>query len=160
MVARISSTSRPDLLDALDRSRRRFLALADLDAQAFIAVLAAYKLPQGTAEEKSARQERIQHALRGATDVPLEVMGRLSDLFPLAADVIAGAKPTVVSDAGIAVHLLAAGLKAARYNVAINLKYLRDEGFKDKTEAAVAGLLVGKKERRKQLLAQVKALLD
>ncbi len=52
----------------------RLAALVDEDAAAYEGVVAAYKLPKESADEKTARAGRIQQALRAATDVPLEVM--------------------------------------------------------------------------------------
>ena len=148
------------LLGHLDRLRGRFLALADEDATAFSAVIAAYQLPKGTEEEKAARLARIQGALKGAAEVPLETVARLSELFTFAEDVVAGAKPTVASDAGIALELMGAGLKAARYNVDINLKYIRDAHYCQETAERLATLLEGKKVWRKRLRDQVREILS
>ena len=46
----------------------------DADTAAYDQVVAAYKLPKGTPEERQARSVAIQRGLRAATDVPLEVM--------------------------------------------------------------------------------------
>src|SRR5688572_28195585 len=48
--------------------------LADADSDSFNAVMAAYRLPKATDEEKAARSRAIQGALRGATIVPLDTL--------------------------------------------------------------------------------------
>jgi hypothetical protein len=52
----------------------RLAALVDQDSDAYNAVMAAFKLPKGTDEEKAARSARIQEATRAATDTPLDVV--------------------------------------------------------------------------------------
>ena len=41
--------------------------------------MAAYRLPKATDEEKAARTQAIQAALRGATEVPLETLRACAD---------------------------------------------------------------------------------
>src|SRR5215471_13894598 len=49
-------------------------ALVERDSEAYNTVLAAYKLPKGTDEEKGARSAAIQAGFRAAIDAPLAVM--------------------------------------------------------------------------------------
>src|SRR5262245_18669970 len=56
-----------DARAALEPMIARFTALADADTGAFNAVMAAYRLPKASDEEKAARTRAIQDALRGAT---------------------------------------------------------------------------------------------
>jgi formiminotetrahydrofolate cyclodeaminase len=46
--------------------------LIDRDADAYNQVVAAYRLPKGTDEEKTARKAAVAVAMRAATEVPLE----------------------------------------------------------------------------------------
>src|SRR5471032_3075112 len=63
--------------DALAGLRAQLTDAIDADTAAYDQVVAAYKLPKGSADEQSARKAAIQRALRAATDVPLGVV-RLS----------------------------------------------------------------------------------
>lgn len=162
MVVRVGGE--PDLqggplLGHLDRLRRRFLELADDDARAFSAVIAAYRLPKATDAAKAARAAAVQAALKGAAEVPLAVIAEVAELFAFAEDVVAGAKPTVASDAGIALELMSASLKAARYNVDINLKHIRDDHYNQAKAELMATLLAGKKAWRRRLKERVRAVL-
>src|SRR5829696_2059850 len=56
---------------AIEPITARLTGLADADAASFDAVMAAYRLPKATDEEKTARTRAIQAALRGATEIPL-----------------------------------------------------------------------------------------
>src|SRR5262245_12113445 len=60
----------------------------DADTAAYNGVVAAYKLPKATDEEKAARTQAIQRALKAATDVPLSIM-RLSSRAVEAAGIVA-----------------------------------------------------------------------
>src|SRR5258707_12857337 len=63
------------LSEAVDQLRRNAAELTetiDRDAASYDAVMAAYKLPQESAEEKRTRDEAIQNATRGAAESPLQ----------------------------------------------------------------------------------------
>jgi len=147
------------LLAQVDAARARLIALADADGEAFDAVMAAYKLPTMTAPEKAARKDAIQKALVRATEVPLELMQRLDDLFAYAGVVLPSAKPSVVSDAAIAVELTYAAIQSARFNVRINLRYLRDEDYKLQVKTRMQDLMRGKQSLRQGLQRQAKQLI-
>src|SRR6187397_1993938 len=66
---------------ALDGVRAELLPLraslemcADRDAEAFDAVMAAYRLPKATDEDKASRKGAIARAMQGATEVPLQTL--------------------------------------------------------------------------------------
>src|SRR5262245_1840369 len=60
----------PGLVDV----RAQLADAVDADTAAYNGVVAAYKLPKGTDEEKAARTSSIQRALKAATDVPLSIV--------------------------------------------------------------------------------------
>lgn len=61
-------------LEELGDLRERLIALVEEDARAFKPLAAAYRMPKGTPEELAAKQDAIQRALVGATEVPLDIM--------------------------------------------------------------------------------------
>ena len=116
----------------------------DADTAAYDAVVAAYKLPKGTDQEKAARSEAIQRALRGATDVPLRVMRLSAEGLSAAAIVAAHGNPSASSDVGVAVALLRAGLEGARLNVEVNLGSIKDDAYKQSVNEEAARLAAGR----------------
>src|SRR5262245_25106844 len=56
----------------LQRLQRTLIELVDRDAAAYDLVVAAFRKPKGTDEEKARRSAAIQDALRVATEVPIE----------------------------------------------------------------------------------------
>ena len=129
-----------DLVEAADEHRVAFLALADRDASAFDAVMAAFKLPKETEEQQVARASAIQEAYVGAAEVPLEVARRAVDLLELAEDATAMGNANAASDGYSAAAALFAGALCAIANVEINASGLRDEPRRLELRDACAAL--------------------
>jgi formiminotetrahydrofolate cyclodeaminase len=116
-----------ELTERADRERRGFLELADRDAAAFDAVMAAFRLPKASDEDRAARALRIQEAYAAAAAVPLELARRAAELMELAEDATAMGNPNAASDGYSGGALLFAAVLAALANVRINAAGLRDE---------------------------------
>ncbi len=134
MVARLSAKEHAEAADvALRRAERLRAALADLvdaDAQAFDAVMAAYRLPKGAPEEQTRRRDAVQRALIAASEVPLRVADRAVEVLAAAAGLVGEANPNAVSDLGVAAVLAEAGAAGAGLNVLINARSVRDEAVR------------------------------
>jgi methenyltetrahydrofolate cyclohydrolase len=126
---------------ALEPITARLTQLADADTDAFNAVMAAYRLPKATDDEKTARSAAIQQALRGATEVPLHTLRACADALRHSRTVADVGNPSAESDVGVAIGLLNAAAAGAAANVRINLGGLKDEQFKAAAEADTARLL-------------------
>ena len=124
----------------LTGTRQRLTDAIDADTAAYDRVVSAYKLPKGTDEEKSLRQAAVQRAMRGAIDVPLEVMRLSADALEAAQAVAAHGHQGAASDVGVAVALLRAGLRGARLNVDINLTSVHDETYAHEASAEAGRL--------------------
>lgn len=111
-----------DVREAAAAAGRRLRELVDEDTAAYDAVMAAYKLPKATDEEKAARKPVIAAALARATAVPLETAERCGEVLGLAASAAADGNPNALSDARTAGALAWAGLAGAVENVSINTK--------------------------------------
>jgi len=126
---------------ALEPLTRRLTDLADADTQSFDAVMAAYRLPKATDEEKTARTRSIQAALRGATEIPLQTLRACADALGHGRIVAEHGNQSAASDAGVALGLLTAAAEGAAANVRINLTGLKDESYKSATDAETTRLL-------------------
>ncbi|GJE15950.1 methenyltetrahydrofolate cyclohydrolase [Methylobacterium marchantiae] len=121
-----------DLKEILGKSealRAELTGMIADDVEAFDAVMAAYGLPKGTDEEKTARAAKIQEVLKVATDVPLACCRACRQVIDLAEAVAEKGNLNVISDAGVAVLSAHAGLRSAALNVYVNAKGLDDRGF-------------------------------
>jgi formiminotetrahydrofolate cyclodeaminase len=115
---------------ALASVRERLSALADTDTDAFNQVMAAYRLAKATDEEKAARTDAIQLALKAATSAPLDTLRAAAEALRLGRVVAQHGNRNAVSDIGVGVGLLVAAVEGAKANVMINAGSLQDEAFK------------------------------
>ena len=132
------------LSEALEELRRTSAELAeaiDRDAAAYDAVMAAFKLPQGNAEETQRREEAIQSATRGAAEVPLQVAERSVVLFDRLGQLASIAAASMKSDLEVARLMAAAGARGALANVEINLDGIRDASYAATMRKKIAALL-------------------
>jgi len=138
MVAAMPKTKNgtPDDRAALDAvhpklvaSRAEMVKLIDSDSAAYDAVVAAYKLPKATDEEKAARKAAIGKAMKLATDVPLETARAAVEVLKQARVVAEHGNPNAKSDAGVAATLASSTLMGAIMNVRINLDGISDDTY-------------------------------
>jgi formiminotetrahydrofolate cyclodeaminase len=114
--------------------------LIDRDSEAYDLVMAAYKQPKGTDDEKAARSNAIQRALRSAIAAPLEVMRACGAAVGQAAAIAAFGNPSAASDVQVGLELLGAGVRGAKLNVEINLQSVKDAAYADAIRKEVAEL--------------------
>lgn len=107
-------------------------SLIDRDSAAYDGVVAAFRLPKTSDSDKAARTAAVQAALQAATEAPLEVMRRCAEALVLVKDIGEKGNPNASSDVEVARALLAAGLRGAHVNVAINLGSIKDPGYVDR----------------------------
>lgn len=110
---------------ALEKARSagtRLRALVDEDSAAFDGVMAAFRLPKGTDEEKAARKEAISTASRRATEVPLQTAEQCLEVLEAACEAAAAGNANALSDARTAAATAMAGLLGALENVRINVR--------------------------------------
>lgn len=127
-------------LEAVEHLAAHTLALVDDDAAAYDAVMEAYRKPRVTDEEKVERRRAIEAALRGAAEVPLEVMRASRAGLTAAVDVARAGNPSASSDIGVSVELLKAALHSAALNVGVNLSGLSDSNYVEAVTAETATL--------------------
>ncbi len=120
--------------------RKRFLELADLDASAFDQVMDAMKLPKDTEDQKKVRTEKLQEALKHASEMPYELAREISKVCPLAEFVNKYGNKNALSDARSASWLLKASFEIAVSNVEINLKLIKDEKFVSKMRESLSAI--------------------
>ena len=120
--------------DALTRTRSAAVAwqselinLAELDANAYDAVVRARKLPRETERQRDVRSVQLAASLREATRIPLATARAASEVLDLAEGLAPIGNRNAVSDVGVAALLAVAALRGAALNVQINLPYISDD---------------------------------
>ncbi len=127
-------------LDALRRTADVLVEAIDRDAASYEAVMAAFKLPQGTTEEIKFREESVQATMNGAADVPLQVAEQSVALFERLGQLQAVAAASMRSDLEVARWLSAAGARGALANVEINLDEITDSAYVALTRSKIVSL--------------------
>jgi glutamate formiminotransferase / formiminotetrahydrofolate cyclodeaminase len=95
---------------------RKLLNAVERDGRAYSAVLDAYKIDKAN----PSREALIQAALKGAANVPLEVMQYALETMRIARVVADRGNANAVTDAAVAVHMALAAIEGAGLNVRVN----------------------------------------
>ena len=138
------------LLRRSESLRARLMALVEEDVAAFGAYSRAMKLPKETDDDRAARTAAIQAALKEATRVPLEIARAAAEVIDLCRPCAENGYKWAVSDAGVAVLVAEAAVRAAALNVLINLGSLKDEAFVAESRAALDEIVGGTAEEREE----------
>ena len=119
--------------------KNKLLYLVDEDTNSFNGIIEAFRLPKGTAEEKTIRMEAVENATKYATEIPFQVMKTAYDSIEVMEAMIKDGLPNSLSDAGVGVLCARTAVIGAYFNVRINAKDIKDKSFVDKilSEAAV-----------------------
>lgn len=101
--------------------------LVDADTEAFDGIIAAWRMPQGSASEKAAQQEALQAATRHAIEVPLQVMEVALASMEVAANMAEHGLSASLSDAAVGALCARTAVRGAGLNVRINAADLSDK---------------------------------
>ncbi|MGD2174482.1 MAG: cyclodeaminase/cyclohydrolase family protein [Candidatus Brocadiaceae bacterium] len=142
-------------LDTLEACRTTLLELLDRDVEAYSAVSRAYALPGDSEEEQEARRKAIDSALRGAMQAPLEVMRQCAAVAEVADVLVEIGNRNLITDVGVSALLAEAACAAARMNVEINLKFLKEAELAERTRSEVDGLTRQTRSARERVSRQV-----
>jgi len=139
-----TKTGTPEERAALDEARATLLKhrqslveLVDRDAGAYDQVVAAFRLPKETPEEKAARTNAIQRGMEAATTVPVETLQECARAITAGRTVAEFGNPSAKSDLAVAMQLLMGGVQGAMFNVMANIGSLKDAAFVDRVKANV-----------------------
>ena len=116
-----------DALVIANSVMRESAILATKDSDSFDEVMAAFKLPRHTDEEKSIRRETIRNSTLVAADIPYKTALLALDLLEVMKPLSIHGNANAISDVGVAALLATAGCKGALFNVEINLNSLPSE---------------------------------
>lgn len=121
-----------DIQSQVKKIRSQMVKYIEEDAKAFESVMNAYGMPRDTDELKRARSRAIQKGLKLAAEVPLKVAKLANQLMDYGVIVVEKGNKNAVTDGGVSLMLARTALRAAIYNVKINLSSIKDVEFVDK----------------------------
>ncbi|HLL13973.1 MAG TPA: glutamate formimidoyltransferase [Pyrinomonadaceae bacterium] len=142
-----------DALQALGDLRARLDDAADEDGASFAGVVGARRMPGRNDEERRARANAVEEALKGAASVPLEVASLAVQVGELLETLAELGEPAWLSDSATGAQLALASVVAARYNVLVNAHEIEDEEFTSEHLSRADELL----ERARGIAARVEA---
>lgn len=111
------------------RYREDFIKDIDRDCESFNVVMAAFKLPKETDEEKETRKSIIQKGLKDAAMVPLEVAQKALSMMDIIEKVVDKGNKNAITDGAVAAMMARTAALSALYNVRINLASIKDVEF-------------------------------
>lgn len=108
----------PELIDCVNK-----------DMKAFDGVMAAFRMPKSTDEEKAERSRAVQEAYKEATGAPVETAEKCLEVMRLAEGLLFKSNVTASVDLSAAAIEARAGVLIALENVNVNLAAIKDEGY-------------------------------
>jgi len=131
----------------------KFISLAKYDNEAFDRVIDAFKLPKETDEQKKLRIEAIEKSTLEAASVPADVIKNCREIIPLLETISKKGNQNSLSDAGVAVAVIAAASEGAFLNVLINYSSLSEK-------QKASGLLMQAENLNNEVKEEAKYVLD
>jgi glutamate formiminotransferase / formiminotetrahydrofolate cyclodeaminase len=129
-----------EMLDELRKTMDDLTEATDRDAASYESVIAAFKLPQATAEQTAQRESAVQAATKAAAEVPLQVAEKAVQLHARLLQLEDIAAASMKSDLQVARLMAVASAKGALANVQINLDGLKDARYVEEIRGKVAAL--------------------
>lgn len=137
-----------------------FVEDIDRDSNSFNGVMAAFKLPKETDEEKAVRTKTIQEEYKKAASVPLQVGLKTLKLLDYAGVLIEKGNSNAITDVGVGLLNLKLAVRGAFYNVKINLGSIKDEAFVADTKKQMAEALEKVEAVTAPLLEKIEAAIE
>ncbi|MFF0991492.1 cyclodeaminase/cyclohydrolase family protein [Kocuria nitroreducens] len=103
------------------------LRLADDDEKAFAAVIAAYRLPSASEEDRAARSLAVQQATIAAAAPPRALIGLATEVIDLGRELAEFSNPHVISDVAAASEAARAAIATALITLDMNISAITDE---------------------------------
>lgn len=138
----------------LQKLQNELIQFADKDAEAFLPLAEAYRLPKNTEEEQAHKERVMEEALYGASVLPVQMMETILKVLEILDELSGKGSRLAISDVGAGMLFGQAALEAASLNVYINAGMMKDRTRADAlVDRADALILEGK--GRKEHACQV-----
>lgn len=106
--------------------QERLLQNIDADAQAFLPLSEAYKMPKGTPEERAAREQAMEGRLRTCAELPLATMRACAEAIGGLSALMEPAGLLLASDVGSAAAICHAAMQSAALSVRANTRMMKN----------------------------------
>jgi len=145
------------LLAQAEELRQSLHRLIDADAEAYNGVMAAYRLPKNTEEEKRVRSARIQEASIEASRVPLQTAKECMRVLDLSLPAARITNSQALGDVAMAAYLAQGAIKGLVDNIDINLRPLKGQAAAEELMAEARALTQGLQEKVDAIIREAMA---
>jgi formiminotetrahydrofolate cyclodeaminase len=142
-------------LESIRTSSLFFMDAIDKDTEAFNLIMDAFKMPKENENDKKQRSDAIQNATLKAIEVPFEVANEGVNVLKQLDIIVQHGNKNTISDIGVAVLMITAGIEGAILNVKINLSGLKNESLREDYNNKVNEILNTIKTIKDDLLKKV-----
>lgn len=118
--------------EQLEELQRNLIVLTDRDAEAFIPLARAYKMPKDTEEQRAEKERVMEQELYHASIVPLEMMEQILEVMKLLKAMGEVGSRLAISDVGTGILFAQAALEGASLNVFINTNLMKNKECADR----------------------------
>ena len=120
-----------------EKLRKELYELIEGDARAFMPVAKAYGIPK----DDPHREEVMEQALKGAAEVPLEIIRKSCEALEVIAEYAEKGSVLAISDAGCAAAMCKAAIESAALNVYVNTKAMKNRALAENMNMEVKELM-------------------
>ena len=145
--------------DELLKIKNELNDLIDRDSEAYNTVMAAYKLPKETDEEKAARSTEIQKSLKYAIQTPYDIVVLSGKAISLLGEILANGNQNAITDIGVGTMLLMVGLEGGILNVKVNLSSIKDTEYVEKITKEIYEIKATAEKEKERIMGIVNAAL-
>ncbi len=144
-----------NIIADLSKNKTELEKYIDKDVKAYNEVASAFKLPKTTPIEIETRDKKIQEATKNAAYVSFELMKISHQCLFFAEKLLEIGNKNLVTDIACGVLFLSTGIFAAKYNVLINLKSVKDTYFTQEMKKEVRKIVTDTKIVSKKVLQKI-----
>ena len=145
--------------DELLKIKNELNDLIDRDSEAYNTVMAAYKLPKETDEEKTVRSTEIQKSLKYAIQTPYDIVVLSGKAISLLGEILANGNQNAITDIGVGTMLLMVGLEGGILNVKVNLSSIKDTAYVEKITKEIYDIKATAEKEKERIMGIVNAAL-
>ena len=115
------------LKEQLQTLQEELIHLVDKDAEAFLPLAEAYRLPKNTEEEQAYKAQVMEEALYGASALPIQMMETILKVLRVLEKLSDKGSRLAISDVGAGALFAQAALEGASLNVYINAGMMKNQ---------------------------------
>lgn len=148
------------ILKELAESRSRFMELKREDETAFENLMTYYRLPKTTEDEANYRQAKIKESIYLAAKAPLGMLEEAVRVLPVTETLIQIGNKNLMTDTGVAIHLLDATIQGARLNILVNTRLLSNPTLDQECKNVIATAEKLMSQHKQEVLKTINDVLE